>query len=113
MREVKPMSSKLETQVIAAEQTVTSLATKWGMGGGTAATAYGWLTSSAGAMLIGIVVTILGFIINGVYQQARHRRETEEANFRRQIALAEERRRDEMHQAQLAAIKHTHTQDKP
>lgn len=101
--------SKLDTtsQIIAAEAAVTSAATKWGMGGGSLAAVYGWLTSSGAAMLIGIIATILGFVINAIYQQKRHRRESEEADFRRLIALAEERRRDEMHKAQLAAIKLT------
>lgn len=110
MKEVKPMS-KLETQVVVAEQTVTSLATKWGMGGGTAASIYGWVTSSTGAVLIGVIVTILGFIINLIYQHKRNCREAEEVAFRRVLALAEEERRAEMHKAQLEAIKYT--QDTP
>lgn len=106
MKEVNAFS-EIGSQAIGVEAVVTSVATRWGMGGGVLASAYGWLTSSAGAMLIGVVVTILGFVINAVYQQKRHRRETEEADFRRTIALAEERRRDDMHRAQLNAIKHT------
>lgn len=103
--------SKLETQVSVAEQTITNIATKGGMWGGTAATTYGWITSSAGAVLIGVVVTILGFVINLIYQHKRNRREAEEAAFRRVLALAEEERRSEMHKAQLEAIKFT--QDAP
>lgn len=114
----KLMANLSDTPINAAEAAVTSVATKWGMGGGTLAAVYGWVTHTGSAVFIGIVVTILGFAINWVYQQKRTKRERWEAEerlkqnkemieFQKGIALAEEARKIEMHQAQLNAIKHT------
>lgn len=116
----KPMPPNLDSpQVVALETAITSAATKWGMGGGTAAAALGWLSSSAGAVFIGVLITILGFIINGIYQRRRDRREAavekrevEEAAFRRGLEMAEEARRVEMHQAQLLSIRLLHQENK-
>lgn len=84
---------------------VSSIATRWGMGGGTATSIFGWLTSNSAAVLIGILVTIAGFILNYWFQQRREKREIEQLLFQREIALAEDRRKEEIHQAQLAAIR--------
>lgn len=85
--------------------TVTSIATRWGMGGGTATSIFGWLTSNGAAVLIGILVTIAGFILNYWFQRRRDKREYEHIQFQQELALAEERRKQEIHQAQLDAIK--------
>ena len=87
------------------DATVASLATKWGMVGGAVTSAFGMLTSNGSVALIGIVLAILGFIINYTFQKRRECRELEEAELRRVLALAEESRRAEMHAAQLIALK--------
>lgn len=87
------------------EAAVTSVATKWGMGGGTATSIFGWLTSNGAAVFIGIVVTIAGFLVNYWFQRRREKREIADMDFQHKLALEEERRKEEMHQAQLAAIK--------
>ena len=87
------------------DATVASLATKWGMVGGAVTSAFGMLTSNGSVALIGIVLAILGFIINYTFQKRRECRELEEAELRRVLALAEESRRAEMHAAQLVALK--------
>lgn len=92
-------------QEIAVDGTVASVATKWGMGGGTLAAAFGWLTSNGAAVLIGIFVTVLGFIINYIFQRRRDRREAEQAKLSRKLELAEEKRRQELHEVQLLAIR--------
>ena len=89
---------------LATDTVVTSAATKWGMGGGTIAATFGWLTSNGVAVAIGILVTVLGFVINYIFQRRRDRREVEQKAFDRQLALAEEKRRQELHEAQLRAI---------
>lgn len=99
-RNSKPMAN-LD---VAVEATVSSVAMKYGMGGGTVAAAIGWLSSSGAAVLIGIAVTVLGFIVNYVFQRRRDRREAIHADLQHQLELAEERRRQEMHEAQLRIL---------
>ena len=100
------MQSQIDTaHTAASEAFIASIATKWGMTGGTITTFVGWATSSAFAVLVGIVATVLGFIVNYVYQHRRHVREETESLFRRKLKEAEETRRIEMHLAQLAALK--------
>lgn len=83
---------------------VASTASKW-TAGGAFATTYGWLTSSGAAVLIGILVTILGFVINYLYQRKRDAREIAAIKFRQELEMKEEKRREEFHLAQLAALK--------
>lgn len=89
---------------LATDTVVVSVATKWGMGGGAIATAFGWFTHNGVAVAIGILVTVLGFIVNYIFQRRRDRREEEQKEFDRTLALAEEKRRQELHEAQLRAI---------
>jgi hypothetical protein len=58
------------------EATVTSIASK-GMSGGAATSMFGWMTSNEAIALIGVTITILGFVINIVFQIRRDRREQE------------------------------------
>lgn len=104
-RNHEPMNNIEHVQALAVETSFTTAATKWGMGGGTLTTAFGWLASNGAAVFIGIVVTVLGFVVNYVFQRRRDKREAELAEFQRNIELAEERRRQEMHEAQLAALR--------
>lgn len=60
------------------DATIASLTTRWGMGGGTVTSLYGWLCSNGAAIFVGIVLTLLGFIINLVFQYARDKRSREE-----------------------------------
>lgn len=87
------------------DSTISSLATKWGMVGGAITSAFGTLTSNGSVALIGILVTVLGFLINYTFQCRRERRDIEEATLKRSVVLAEEARRVELHAARLAAIK--------
>lgn len=104
MRSTKPMSNMEAVNAAAVEGVITATATRVGMGGGSLYSVYGWLTSNGAAVLIGILVTILGFIVNYIYQRRREKREIEQAKFLRELQVAEERRREELHQAQLAAL---------
>lgn len=99
---MKPVKDSM--QELATDAVVSSVATKYGMGGGALAAAFGWLTNNGVAVAIGILVTVLGFFINYIFQRRRDRREVEQKEFDRQLALAEERRRQELHEAQLRAI---------
>lgn len=84
---------------------ITDTASKWGMGGGTVATFYGWITSSAAAILIGIVVTIGGFLINYYFQRKRHQKEMEFNELRTQLLLKDEQRKQEMHEIEIKLMK--------
>ena len=59
----------------AVDTAVTSAATKTMTCGGMTA-AYGWVTSNEGIAIIGLVLTIIGFVINLIFQLRRDRRET-------------------------------------
>lgn len=88
------------------EATVSSVATKVGMPGGVLYTVYGWLSSSAGAIVIGVLVTVLGFVVNFIYQKKRDAREDKEKELSRQLLLAEDARKQEIHVLQMRALQH-------
>lgn len=73
--------------------------------GGLVTSIYGWFTQTGSAIFIGIVVTILGFLVNYYFQRKKAAREqalweqTYSANIR-----AEERK-EELHRARLEAIR--------
>lgn len=94
-------------QVNAVESAATSIASKGAMGGGTLYALYGWAISSGGVAIIGVLITVLGFIVTLYFQRRRDQREAADLEFRHQMELAQEARRVEIHQAQLAAIKYT------
>lgn len=81
------------------ESIVSSVSTKGGMAGGTVYSFYGWLTSSSAAVLIGILVTVAGFVVNLIYQRKRDNREEREQ-------LLREKREDELHQARMMQLLH-------
>lgn len=83
---------------------VASAATKWGMGGGLMTSVFGWLSSNGAAVLIGIAVTVGGFIVNYYYQRKRYRLTQAEHELDREIKLAKESREQELHRAQMNAL---------
>jgi fucose permease len=64
----------METQPF--EDIATSVASK-SMGGGAATSILGWISSNEGIALIGLGITVAGFIVNFVFQFRRDRREAE------------------------------------
>lgn len=82
----------------------TSISNRWGMGGGFLTLLYGWLTDASTAVLIGVLVTIGGFIMSLYFQRRRNNREKQEAEFRHELLVKEERRKEELHQAQLRKL---------
>lgn len=64
----------METEPI--EELATSVASK-SMGTGAAASIFGWISSNEGIALIGLGITILGFITNFIFQIRRDRREAQ------------------------------------
>lgn len=107
--------SKLESTVQQSpvvEATATALATKLGMGGGSAASAVGWLASNNTVVVTGLFVTILGFLINLYFQRRRDKRETRESELKMALDLAEEKRNVELHKVQMSALKRRSTDGK-
>lgn len=87
------------------EAAAVSLATKVGMGGGSAASAVGWLASNNTVVVIGLFVTVVGFLINLFFQYRRDKRELREYEFKMRLELAEEQRNVELHKVQMSALK--------
>ena len=80
----------MDTQA-SVEATVSSVASK-GMGGGSLASIIGWMSSNEGIALMGILITILGFIINCIFQFRRDLREKELQ--KAQLVLLNERKHE-------------------
>lgn len=58
------------------EEIATSVASK-SMGGGAATSILGWISSNEGIALIGLGITVAGFIVNFIFQFRRDKREAE------------------------------------
>jgi len=73
--------------------------------GGLFTSLYGWLTQTGSAVFIGIVITILGFLVNYYFQRKKAKRDhilwqqMFDANERA------EKRKEELHLARLEAIR--------
>ena len=94
----------LDTVGKSVDSTMISLGTKC-MGGGTISLILGYLSSSGFAVLLGIVLTILGFISTHYFQRRQNLRSREKWELERAQLKAEEERRKELHELQLARIK--------
>lgn len=84
-----------------------SISNRWGMGGGFMTLMYGWLTDANTAIFIGVMVTIGGFLMSLYFQQRRAAKERREAEFRMQLLLKEEDRKQELHLAKLQRMLNT------
>ena len=87
------------------DATVASLTAKWGMGGGTATSIIGWLSSNSVIAITGIVVTILGFILNGVFQWMREKRAREEHDLKKKLFELEFQKQQEEHELRMSLLK--------
>lgn len=94
----------LDTVGKSVDSTMISLGTK-SMGGGTISLVLGYLSSSGFAVLLGIVLTILGFVSNQYFQRRQNLRNREKWELERAQLEAEEKRRIELHELQLARLK--------
>lgn len=107
--------SKLDSTVQqgqAVEAAAVSIATKVGMGGGSAASTVGWLASNNTVVVVGLFVTIVGFLINLYFQRRRDKRETRESELKMKLDLAEEKRNAELHKVQMSVLKRRSTDAK-
>lgn len=97
------MITRQDVSAKALENTMIPISSK-SMGGGTLTAVIGYLSSSGAAVLIGIIVTVLGFAFNLYFQRKRHHRELEEWRTKKKYLQEEDRRKEELHQATLARI---------
>jgi fucose permease len=56
------------------EELTVNVASK-SMSGGAATSVFGWISSNEGIALIGLVITVLGFFVNFIFQLRRDKRE--------------------------------------
>lgn len=74
-------------------------------GGGFATTAVGWLASSTGIAITGLVLTIIGFAANMFYQRKRDWRDKEATKLRTKLELKDDLRKQELHDLQMQVLK--------
>lgn len=101
------MGNNLTTQSI--EATAITLSSK-SMGGGVFTATVGYLSSSGAAVLIGVLVTLMGFALSTYFNRRRDRREEREWKFKKSLLMAEELRNQEQHAANLRLIENEQTQ---
>lgn len=58
---------------------------KWGMGGGSLTSIFGYLSSSDLLMIVGVITTALGFMVNLVFQYRRDVRAKEEHELKKKL----------------------------
>lgn len=82
---------------------------KYGMGGGAVTSIVGWLSSSEAVILIGVIVTILGFLINLMFQIRRDKRQQIKDELEKSLLLAREKREEALFEEQMKQLKeHSH-----
>lgn len=84
---------------------IANMTAKYGMGGGALTSFIGWLSSSEAVILIGVIVTILGFLVNLIFQIRRDKRQTERDTLEKQLLIAKEKREIELFDAQMKQLK--------
>lgn len=62
---------------------------KWGMGGGSLTSVFGYLSSSDILMIAGVVTTALGFLVNLYFQYKRDVRSKEEHELTKELLKAQ------------------------
>lgn len=87
------------------DATIASVSTKWGMGGGTATSLYGWLTTNEAVVLIGLIITIVGFVLNGIFQYRRDRVVREEHELKKKLLQMELHTLQEEHDMRISLMK--------
>lgn len=95
--------NRFEAPEAAVESAVSSVATKMTMAGG-AGGVIGFLSSSTGIAITGLLFAALGFVVNWWFRRKDDQRHQMEFELRKQLALAEEDRNKELHRAQMASL---------
>lgn len=84
---------------------IANMTAKYGMGGGAVTSFIGWLSSSEAVILIGVIVTILGFLVNFMFQMRRDKRSKDRDDLEKQIMIAKEKRDIQLFEEQMKQLK--------
>lgn len=84
---------------------IASMTTKYGMGGGVLTSLIGWLSSNEAVVIIGIIVTLLGFIINLIFQIKREKRQIKAALLEEELMKKEDQRKQALFEEQMKQLK--------
>lgn len=87
------------------DTTIANFTAKYGMGGGALTSVIGWLSSSEAVVLIGVIVTILGFLVNLIFQVRRDKRQKERDDLEKQLLIAKEKREEKLFEEQMKQLK--------
>lgn len=77
------------------DATIANNSVKWGMGGGSLASICGFLSSSDMLMVIGVITTALGFVVNLVYQYRRDARAKAEHELQMEVLKSQLKKNEE------------------
>ncbi len=84
---------------------IASMTTKYGMGGGVLTSLIGWLSSNEAVVIIGIIVTLLGFIINLIFQIKREKRQIKASILEEELMRKEDQRKQALFEEQMKQLK--------
>lgn len=84
---------------------IASMTTKYGMGGGVLTSLIGWLSSNEAVVIIGIIVTLLGFIINLIFQIKREKRQIKASLLEEELMRKEDQRKQALFEEQMKQLK--------
>ena len=87
------------------DATLANMTAKYGMGGGAVTSFIGWLSSSEAVILIGVIVTILGFLVNLIFQVRRDKRQRDRDDLEKQLLIAKEKREEKLFEEQMKQLK--------
>ena len=97
------MSGKITDTTI--DTVMVSVGTK-SMGGGTMASIIGYMSSNGFAVLVGVLVTILGFICSVYFQRRQYIKNTEKWELEKAQMLADEKRKEELHSLTVRKLRY-------
>lgn len=83
----------------------TNISNKVGLGGGFFTLMYGWLSDTNTAVFLGVVVTIVGFLMSLYFQRKKDIREKNESKTRHRLLLEEAQRNKELHEERMNRIR--------
>ena len=79
------LMSNLKDIQDASDTIVASSSVKWGMGGGAATSIFGSFSNNDLLVIVGVVTTALGFVVNFYYQYRRNKRAEEEHQLQKEL----------------------------
>lgn len=82
----------------------TSISNKIGLGGGFFTLMYGWLSDTSTAVFLGVLVTVIGFIMSLYFQRKKDRRERNEYEMKKQLLQEQAQREKELHDLRVKQL---------